>query len=455
MSPLVRIIPGVEIEVVKEIVPQILNPSGIVALIGTAERGPVLKPIHVGSYKEFTEIFGANSKYSLTKDAKLAFLNGVFEVVAIRVVGPGGKNASLILKDWTGKNTVKLISLSPGKRGNDIEVKVGKGSRENTVMMAIRLGREMEVYDNLEMLPESPNYLIKIINSRSKLVKAEDLKSPSKFPENNPADFSGKLSGGEDPKPPTRKDFEKALEKLEAEPDVDMVMACDVWDPEIHALIDAHCKNMSKDAMGRIGIGTVAPGEDIDEIVKRTEKLSSDRFILVAPYGVAGAVAGLISNLNYYESPTFKPLTGIASLEVKYTPSQLRKLLNAGILPVTFQKGRGIIVVKGITTSKEQINVVRITDHAVRVVNNIAKDFIGTLNNAPGRIALKERITEYLLRMEREGAIVPSVSGEEPAFKVDVYCSELDFAQGIVRVDLAIRPVRAIDYIYATILVQI
>ncbi len=56
--------------------------------------------------------------------------------------------------------------------------------------------------------------------------------------------------------------------------------------------------------------------------------------------------------------------------------------------------------------------------------------------------------------MENEGALVPSVDGTEPAFIVDVYSSQLDFAQGIVRVDLAVRPVRAIDYIYATITVQ-
>jgi len=30
-----RIIPGVEIEVIKDIVPQQLNPSGVVAMIGT------------------------------------------------------------------------------------------------------------------------------------------------------------------------------------------------------------------------------------------------------------------------------------------------------------------------------------------------------------------------------------------------------------------------------------
>ncbi len=59
------------------------------------------------------------------------------------------------------------------------------------------------------------------------------------------------------------------------------------------------------------------------------------------------------------------------------------------------------------------------------------------------------------MRMESEGALVPSVDGKEPAFLVDVYSSELDFAQGIVRVNIAVRPVRAMDYIYATIKVEV
>jgi hypothetical protein len=56
--------------------------------------------------------------------------------------------------------------------------------------------------------------------------------------------------------------------------------------------------------------------------------------------------------------------------------------------------------------------------------------------------------------MEREGALVPSTDGSDPAFSVDVYSTQLDFGQGIVRVDIAIRPVRSIDYIYATIRVK-
>jgi hypothetical protein len=57
--------------------------------------------------------------------------------------------------------------------------------------------------------------------------------------------------------------------------------------------------------------------------------------------------------------------------------------------------------------------------------------------------------------MQKEGALVPSTDGKDSAFKVNVYSSQADFAQGIVRVDIAVRPVRAIDFIYATIFVQV
>lgn len=232
-----------------------------------------------------------------------------------------------------------------------------------------------------------------------------------------------------------------------------MVMACNIDDLELHKSIESHCANMSKNAKNRIGLGTVAKNEDIDPICNRNNLLASDRFILVAPYGNLGAVAGLISSLNYYESPTFKPLRG-TQLERDYTPSEQMKLLNAGVMPIVSQRGRGIIVVKGISTTKEQISVSRVADHAVRGVKNIADLFIGTLNSPSGRIALKGKITEFLMGMEREGSIVPSTDGKEPAYLVDVYSSEADFSQGIVRVDIAVRPVRAMDYIYATIMVE-
>jgi hypothetical protein len=447
-----RILPGVEIRVVKEIVPQQLHPAGVVGLIGTAEKGVSFEAVPVTSYREYMDKFGSNTEYTLTRDARLAFLNGVSEVFAVRVEGEPGKAAEAVLQDANGNPVMKVKAKSPGPAGNNIEVVVMKGSKDGLFRIEVSDGRVSEAFDDLTMDSASERYAPTLVSAESKLVSVEDLSK--KKAAAVPAPVEVKLAGGT-PETISKSSVEKALQALELEPDIDIVLVADISDPAVHALVDAHCKNMSKDAMNRIGIGTVAPGESVKDIVKRTEALASDRFVLVAPYGVAGAVAGLISNLPYYESPTFKPLTGVDTVEKRYSPSELTELVKNGILAVEMRRGRGIIVEKGISTSKEQISVTRIADRAVRGVKNVAENFIGTLNSPGGRLALREKITEFFLSMEREGAIVPSVDGKKPPFMVDVYSSEMDFAQGIVRVDIAVRPVRAIDYVYATITVEV
>jgi hypothetical protein len=386
-------------------------------------------------------------------------LNGVFQVFATRIEAAGSQSASGMLKTTDGEDGMKIEAKIAGEAGNKIEIGVSKGTSAGTFSINVTDGTTFEPYDNLVTDKSSDRYIVTYVNSRSKLVSTVDKWKEPKVKDAKPTkkDLAiiekMTLSGGITAQP-SMEDYEKALEMLEMEEDIDLVYAGDSWDPKVHALVDAHCKNMSTDAKNRIGIGTVAPYESVDDIVKRTEVLASDRFVIVAPHGVSGAVAGLISKLNYYDSPTFKPLTGISDLETRYTPSQLMKLLNNGILPLEARRGRGIIVEKGITTSKDQISVMRIADHAVRAAKNVAENFIGTLNTAGGRAALREKLTETYLTMVREESIVPSVDGKQPAFLVDVYSSQLDFAQGIVNVAIAVRPVRAMDYIYATINVQ-
>ena len=196
-------------------------------------------------------------------------------------------------------------------------------------------------------------------------------------------------------------------------------------------------------------------GHAIPAITALAQKLNSDRFILVAPAGLVGAVAGRIAQISYFQSPTYKGLAGVSSLELDYLPSQLNTLLKAHVLPVDFDRQLGFIIIQGISTSGEQVSVTRVQDFSVRGVKSIADLFIGRLNNELARLALRQKLTEFFRQMEKDGAIVPSTDGKDPAFKVDVYSSQADFAQGIVRVDIAIRPVRAIDYVYATILVQV
>jgi len=150
-----------------------------------------------------------------------------------------------------------------------------------------------------------------------------------------------------------------------------------------------------------------------------------------------------------------KALAGIGPLPRALKVEEQTELLKSFIVPVATERGRGTIVVRALTTDGDQISVRRVADRAVRTMKMIGDLFIGRLNNADGRGALKQKLIEALLQMQKEGAIVPSTDGKDPAFKVEVYSSQEDFAKGIVRVDMAVRPVRAIDYIYATVLVQV
>lgn len=455
---MVRVIPGVEVKVVKEIVPQQLFPAGVVGMIGTANDGPVGVPTAVTSYRELTDTFGQEEQgFTLHKEAKNAFLNGVFQVIATRVGGSASAPAFTVLKGRKRMDVLRLAAKDLGEAGNKINIAVLKGASENTFRLEISSGLAKEDFDNLSMVKGNDLYAEKIITENSRIVSAQTVVDEPTA-DHTPIPTEARLSGGRFA-PPAKRDFENALESLELETTIDTVYVCDNWDPEVHALVDAHCQNMSlgkepKPLGPRIGIGTVGPNETVEQIIKRTELIASDRFVLVAPYGLAGAVAGLISKLDYYESPTFKPLTGIANLEKRYTPSEQMKLLTNGILTIDAVRGRGIIVVKGISTSKEQVSVMRVADRAVRGVKNIADNFIGTLNNSRGRLALKERLREFFVSMEREGSIVPSTDLTQPSFLIDVYSSQADFAQGIVHTDIAVRPVRAMDYIYGMVTVQ-
>jgi hypothetical protein len=166
------------------------------------------------------------------------------------------------------------------------------------------------------------------------------------------------------------------------------------------------------------------------------------------------AVAGLLGRQDFFQSPTFKTIAAPTAAAGSYSDAQLEQLITGNVLVVNEKRNLGTIVVKGLLTSGRQVNVQRTANKAVREVKAISDKYIGLLNNAGARNALKQQITAMFLQMQRDGALVPSVDGKDPAFAVDVYSTQADFANGIVRIDIAIRPVRAIDYVYATILVK-
>lgn len=334
---------------------------------------------------------------------------------------------------------------------------------DNTVSIKIFKGSAIqEEFNGLVMNPDSDNFLPFVLLTQSKLIRVKPVSSLPAGKElpvatNGPVAFTDGTS-------PSVNNFKDAIDLLAEDSRIDLVLAAiepsksDADVSQIHQALLSHAVTQSDNGAPRIAFGSITASEaaDLDKIKDHASAVRNRRFVLVAPVAAQGAVAGMIGRMNPHESPTFKPvpLHGIAAST--YRESQLNKLLGPmiNLCVVQNRPGRGIIVLKGINTIGDQISVTRVADKAIRETKAIAENFIGILNSEEARIALKQQIVATFTRMEREGAIVASTNGEDPAFVVDVYSTQQDFAQGIVRIDIAVRPVRAIDYIYATIRVK-
>jgi phage tail sheath protein FI len=447
-----RIIPGVQVTVVKEVVPPQLAPSGVLGLIGLTEK-TLSQTERASSWSRFLEVSGSASAYSIP-EARLALANGVYELVIVPLVSSVAAKASFGIDNsenkkltlearaagiWANGLRLKVSYRIEGSEKFDLEIKSAASDGDNT----------LEVHRNLD-----PATIVGVLEKASSIIRVDKASVPSK----RPSEGEYKLIGGTDA---TAAEYSNALEALKDEPDVDLVLAAvqDFSKPDdvtkIYSNIISHCQLMSADSKGRIGIGHTPPNAKLEDAARMASTLLSDRFVLLAPFGVAGAVAGRIGGLEYYQSPTFKTLSGLVNLSRSLPLEEQGGLLKANVVPIVNQKGRGVIVLRGLTTDGDQISVRRVADRAVRGARLLGELFIGRLNNEDGRGALKQKLTEFLAQMEKEGALVPSTDGKDSAFKVDVYSSQADFAQGIVRVDIAVRPVRAIDFIYATIFVQV
>jgi len=382
----------------------------------------------------------------------------------VPLTGGHDRGAALALPPAAGQPP--LVELIPAGEETNLSVTIETGTSTidgatPVVNLSISIGgREVERFTNLTMDPDDERYLPEVFEAASALVQARDLFVRSRttsFPRHQVRPQP--LTQGESP---NVDDYRDALERLEQAEEVDLVIASaagQLSDEDVIAVQQAvvsHCAKMSTVARNRIGIGSALASETGEPraIVDHANDVRSEHFILCAPAGVEAGVAGLLGRQAYFESPTFKTIGSPGAEPGGYTDSQLEQLIRGNVLTVNRRRGRGIIVIKGLLTSGRQINVQRTANKAVRDVKAISDTYIGRLNNQGARNALKQQITALFLQMERDGAIVPSTDGSDPSFKVDVYSSQADFSAGIVRVDIAIRPVRAIDFIYATILVQ-
>jgi hypothetical protein len=374
-------------------------------------------------------------------------------VLAVNSSGPSG-------------TAVMRLFAAPGASTTDMTVKLDVAGDGSATMSIYQKGLQ-ESFAGLNTDPDDANYLPYVLQKQSRLVRARIVNTlgPDEqlpVPTGAPVPFTGGSS-------PNTDAYATAIDLLSDDPRIDLLLAAiepgraDAEVSTIHQALQAHAVTMADHGAPRIAFGSISTGEqtaayksDLSLIREHAAMVRNRRFVLVAPSGAEGAVAGVVGRLDPQDSPTFKsvPLFGVRP--AGFRESQLNQLLGStmNLCVVQDRAGHGVVVLRGLDTTGDQISVTRVADECIRETKAISENFIGELNTDQARSALKQQIVATFTRMERAGALVPSTDGKDPAFVVDVYSTQLDFAQGIVRVDIAVRPVRAIDYIYATIRVK-
>jgi hypothetical protein len=176
-----------------------------------------------------------------------------------------------------------------------------------------------------------------------------------------------------------------------------------------------------------------------------TDARSGDEVTLPPPY-LAAVVGGLLSTLAPQVSLTNKtvPIDGLGN---SYSAANYEKLLQDRVLLV--RKKFGFQIVKGISTDTgafKQISVRRIVDYAKAGVRSGADPYIGRLNNARVRAALKATLDGFLSQMVLDEQLV--------GYQLEVAATRSEEIQGIARVTMTLLPTFSIDYIRVTMNLQ-
>jgi hypothetical protein len=262
------------------------------------------------------------------------------------------------------------------------------------------------------------------------------------------------LTGGSDGATATPTQYQTSLANLDFEP-VNIVLMAGLNAGQAAAALGAHVETAENNGRDRISV-VGADGDDVATVAANADSVADDRIVLVAPgirtndlakgaevslppaYGAA-AVTGLIASLAVQVSPTNKTLR-VAGISKDYNDGEIKKLIQSRVL--VLEKKAGIRVMKGITTdigAFKQISVRRIVDFAKAGTRQGSQPYIGKLNNARVRAALKATLNGFLSDMVLNEALTE--------FTLEVTATrEQELADGCL-VTMYLKPTFSIDFI--------
>jgi hypothetical protein len=474
------VVPGTFIEVRSEGLIAVGSIAvGVIGIVGTAARGPLETAVSIGAYSEALDTFGPadlvgspaedGTPLSLTRALEQAYAGGAKNVVAVRVANGAPTAATLPVKN--GADTLfTLTASSAGSWGNQITVAVANDDTPAVGPAPAVVSRRMTiVYRNTrEVFSGATADELRTALAASNLVAAGDLAAPAaatKVPDViAPA---AALTGGTSHPNVSSLDIDRGLAVLEDE-QVNILLVAGLGADRVAAVVGGHLERTENDAHERIAIlGVRGPGTATDPSLPLTDtsEVSDDRIVLVspgiqveepqgdttvrrtlAPSYTAAIVAGALSALAPQVSLTNRALP-IQALDVQYSSAALQRLLQERVLLV--RRKFGFQVVRALTTDRgafTQISVRRTVDYAKAGVRSGADPYIGKLNNARVRAALKATLDGFLSQMVVDEMLT--------GYALEVTATRAQEIRGIAAVTMTLQPTFSIDFIRVTMNLQ-
>jgi Phage tail sheath C-terminal domain len=464
------VLPGTYIEVRAEgLISAGAISTGNIGIVGTAARGPRNEVRAIGSYAEALDMFGAYDAFgsptvadhplTLTRALERAFGGGARNVFAVRVANGDPVAASAAVKAAGNKAGFTITAADEGSYGNDIAYTVvneGTAAAPNW-KLTLTFGPTKESFSGATVGD------VHDALATSSLVTVGNVSNAGlDFDTVDPAQ---KLAGGDDQPNVSSVDLAAGLAQLLDDP-VNILLVAGVGSDVARGVVAAHLEQAENEGHERIAVlGAPVSGtkSDASDVLDEASALNDDRIVLVAPgllatdartgkevalpppY-LAATIAGMLSTLAPQVSLTNKTVP-IDGLDVAYSAPVYQNLLQNRVLLV--RKKLGFQVVKGITTDAgpfKQISVRRIVDYAKAGVRSGADPYIGRLNNARVRAALKATLDGFLSQMVLDEMLV--------GYDLEVTATRAEEIQGICRVTMTLLPTFSIDFIRVTMNLQ-
>jgi len=444
--------------------------TGNVGIVGTAKRGPVGQVVLLGSYSEALDTFGpydawpssnTQNALSLTRALEQLFNGGASSVYAVRVANGATYAADNVVK-WNVTAVIatvtttlfQLAAKTPGTWGNDITATLTTDPpvTPTSCTLTLKMGTRKE-----EFAGATAEAVFNAVNESSALVNAITLSDPNK---NVLPTAATKVAATiTDGVPASAADAKAGLDLLANQPvNIVVVAGKDSGTSTnfgVGAQLLQHLEATENDGRERIGV----LGADSDTPASITIPATTGRLIVVAPGMVADDAArtGASTSVNLPASYTAALVAGrLASTPVQvsltnkdvpapnvtteYTRAQLKSLLGKNVFAI--KRDLGLRALKGITTDTgafKQISVRRIVDYAKAGVRVGANPYIGRLNNARVRAALKATLDGFLSGMVLDEMLT--------GYTLDVTATRQQEINGIALVTMTLQPTFSIDFV--------